>query len=65
MTQTYRIRGSKPPAQPAPPQTSDIAITHTTRLLPGLGRAGGSDDINAAAAVGAGKGGMLMSLRIP
>ena len=65
MTQTYRIRGSEPPAQPAPLQTADIAISHTARLLPGLGRAGGSGEINAAAAVGADKGGMLMSLRIP
>ena len=65
MTQTYRIRGSEQPAQPAPPKTSDIAITHTTRLMLDLGRAGGSGEIDAGSAVGADKGGMLMSLRIP
>ena len=49
MTQTYRIRGSKQAAEPTPLTTSEVAITRTRRLLPGLGRGDGAAEIDASA----------------
>jgi len=48
MTRSYRIRGTQQQAQTALP-TKDVQITHTRRLLPGLGRDAGAGEITAVA----------------